>query len=72
MHKNALVCWWYRAYAREQSPQEREQYEFAEQEAKARRVGLWRETEPIAPWDWRKALCEPRHNLVRKQPIAVI
>ena len=26
----------------EQSPQERGQYEFAEQEAKARKVGLWR------------------------------
>lgn len=49
MHKNALVCWWSRAYAREQSPQERGQYEFAEQEAKARKVGLWREAEPIAP-----------------------
>ena len=48
-HKNALVCWWSRAYAREQSPQERGQYEFAEQEAKARKVGLWREAEPIAP-----------------------
>jgi endonuclease YncB( thermonuclease family) len=48
------MAWWYRAYAREQSPQELGQYEFAEQEAKARRVGLWRDAEPIAPWDWRK------------------
>ena len=39
------MAWWYRAYAREQSPQERGQYEFAEQEAKAKRVGLWADAE---------------------------
>lgn len=48
------MAWWYRAYTKEQSAQERGQYEFAEQEAKARKVGLWRDLEPIAPWDWRK------------------
>ena len=31
-----------------------DQYEFAEQEAKALKVGLWRDPEPVAPWDWRK------------------
>lgn len=34
------MVWRYHAYAREQSPQERGQYEFAEQEAMARKVGL--------------------------------
>lgn len=38
------------------------QDELAEQEAKARKVGLWRDPEPIASWDWRKALREPRQN----------
>lgn len=52
------MAWWYRAYAREQSPQERGQYEFAEQEAKARKVGLWRDSEPVAPWNWRKLIRE--------------
>ncbi|CAM4265669.1 Thermonuclease family protein [Comamonas aquatilis] len=52
------MAWWYRAYASEQSPQERGQYEFAEQEAKARKIGLWRNPEPIAPWDWRKSARE--------------
>lgn len=37
------MAWWYRAYAREQTPQERGQYEFAEVEAKARKVELWRD-----------------------------
>jgi endonuclease YncB( thermonuclease family) len=49
------MAWWYRAYSREQTLQERGQYEFAETEAKARRAGLWRDVEPLAPWDWRKA-----------------
>jgi endonuclease YncB( thermonuclease family) len=49
------MAWWYRTYAREQTPQERGQYEFAEVEAKARRAGLWGDPEPMAPWDWRKA-----------------
>lgn len=49
------MAWWYRAYAKEQSPQERGQYEFAEKEAKERKAGLWRDPEPVAPWDWRKA-----------------
>ena len=48
------MAWWYRAYAREQSPQERGQYEFAEGEARGRRVGLWADAEPVPPWDWRK------------------
>jgi len=49
------MAWWYRAYAREQTAEERGQYEFAETEAKAKRVGLWHDEEPVAPWDWRKA-----------------
>jgi endonuclease YncB( thermonuclease family) len=31
-------------------------YEFDETEARARRVGLWSEPDPIAPWDWRHGL----------------
>ena len=49
------MAWWYREYSREQTPQERGQYELAETEARAKRVGLWRDRNPVAPWDWRKA-----------------
>uniref|UniRef100_C5CL13 Nuclease (SNase domain protein) n=1 Tax=Variovorax paradoxus (strain S110) TaxID=543728 RepID=C5CL13_VARPS len=49
------LAWWYRTYAREQTPQERGQYEFAEAEARAKRAGLWRDQDLVAPWDWRKA-----------------
>ena len=42
------LAWWYRAYAKEQSPEDQGAYEFSEQEAKAKRVGLWRDPEPSA------------------------
>ncbi|ARU04725.1 nuclease [Comamonas serinivorans] len=53
------LAWWYRDYAKEQSPQERGQYEFAETEARAKKAGLWSQLgtaeEPVAPWEWRKS-----------------
>jgi endonuclease YncB( thermonuclease family) len=56
------MAWWYRAYADEQTPQARGQYEFAETEARARRVGLWRDAEQVAPWEWRRIERDaPRH-----------
>ena len=55
------MAWWYRAYAREQTPQERGQYEFAEQEAAERREGLWRDSDAVAPWEWRKMPKNNRH-----------
>jgi endonuclease YncB( thermonuclease family) len=35
------MAWWYRKYAHEQSTEDQGRYEFAEQEARAKRVGLW-------------------------------
>ena len=43
------MAWWYRAYSREQTAQERGQYEFSDAEAKAKRAGLWRDAEPVPP-----------------------
>ena len=48
------LAWWYRNYANEQPSQDRGQYEFSEQEAKAKRVGLWSEPDPVPPWEWRR------------------
>lgn len=52
------LAWWYRDYAKEQTPQERGQYEFAEGEAKAKRAGLWVDlgtaADPLPPWEWRR------------------
>jgi len=46
--------WWHRDHPEEQPAEERGQYEFAEFEAKAKKAGLWRDANPIPPWDWRK------------------
>ena len=48
------LAWWYRKYANEQSAEDARRYEFAEQEARAKRAGLWADGQPIPPWDWRK------------------
>ncbi len=48
------MAWWYRYYAKEQPPQDRGRYESAEDEAKARKWGLWADPNPINPYDSRK------------------
>jgi endonuclease YncB( thermonuclease family) len=51
---SAGMAWWYRKFASEQSAEDRGRYQFEEDEARARRVGLWREVDPVPPWDWRR------------------
>ena len=50
----AGMAWWYRYYAKEQSPEDQGRYESAEDEAKARGWGLWADPNPINPYEWRK------------------
>jgi endonuclease YncB( thermonuclease family) len=50
----AGMAWWYRYYAKQQSPEDRGRYESAEDEAKARKWGLWVDPHPFNPYDWRK------------------
>ena len=47
------LAWHYKEYEKEQSPEDRQRYAFAEQEARARKAGLWSEPDPTPPWDWR-------------------
>jgi len=47
------MAWFYRQYQREQSPNDRKLYEAAEDAAKADRRGLWRDTDPVPPWEFR-------------------
>lgn len=49
----AGMAWWYRQYAREQTPDDRRFYESAEQEARAAKRGLWADPAPVPPWAWR-------------------
>jgi endonuclease YncB( thermonuclease family) len=48
------VAWWYRKYAKEQSTEDRSVYENAELMAQLRRLGLWGDTNPTPPWDFRR------------------
>ena len=47
------MAWFYRQYQREQSPNDRRLYEAAEDAAKAGKRGLWRDVDPVPPWDFR-------------------
>jgi endonuclease YncB( thermonuclease family) len=47
------LAWWNRAYAKEQSDEDRGRYESEEEDARLRKRGLWRDAQPIPPWQWR-------------------
>ena len=51
----AGLAWHYVQYAREQSLQDRQSYAKAEADARAQRRGLWIDSVPVPPWDWRAA-----------------
>ncbi len=50
----AGMAWWYRQYANEQTPKDRQLYELAENEAIAAKRGLWADKQPVPPWEWRR------------------
>lgn len=50
----AGLAWWYRAYAKEQSPDDRGRYESEENESRLLKRGLWVDNDPVPPWDWRR------------------
>lgn len=50
----AGMAWWYRQYAREQTPDDRHFYERAEAEARAAKRGLWVDPAPMPPWEFRR------------------
>ena len=49
----AGMAWWYRQYARNQSPADRRLYEAAENDARTAKRGLWVDANPVPPWEWR-------------------
>ena len=57
----AGLAWHFKQYEREQTPEQRASYAAAEVIAKAARRGLWREEQPLAPWEFRaSAIPMPR------------
>lgn len=51
----AGMAWHYKKYQQEQTPQDRAVYAVAEDEARTARRGLWKEADPMPPWEWRAA-----------------
>jgi endonuclease YncB( thermonuclease family) len=47
------MAWFYRQYQREQSSSDRRLYEAAENAARADKRGLWRDADPMPPWEFR-------------------
>lgn len=50
----AGLAWHYRKYEKEQSPEDRKRYAAAEDVARGKRIGVWSDAAPVAPWDFRK------------------
>ncbi|MBL7020855.1 MAG: thermonuclease family protein [Nitrospinaceae bacterium] len=50
----AGLAWHYKYYQKEQSEEDRRLYSKAESEARIKQIGLWKDEEPIAPWEWRR------------------
>ena len=50
----AGLAWWDRETRREQTLSDQGYYEYAEFDARNRRLGLWQEPTPTPPWEWRK------------------
>ncbi len=63
LHEGTDVCleqiklgmaWHYKQYASEQSKEDRETYAQAELRAQSQIIGLWKDTNAIPPWNFRK------------------
>ena len=56
-------AWFYREYANELTPKNRTLYEAAQSDAKSAKRGLWTDSAPVPPWDFRspsRAASQPR------------
>lgn len=56
----AGLAWHYKKYEDEQPPEDRVTYAEAERQARAARLGLWKDPNPTPPGDWRVAVKEER------------
>jgi endonuclease YncB( thermonuclease family) len=49
------LCWVYEKYVTEAPLGLQASYRAAEALARSDRVGLWQDTDPVPPWEWRKS-----------------
>jgi endonuclease YncB( thermonuclease family) len=52
---DAGLAWCFKRFAVELEPEDRARYADAEHRARSRRIGLWRDSSPVPPWEWRDA-----------------
>jgi endonuclease YncB( thermonuclease family) len=62
------MAWWFRKYAHEQSPRDRTLYKAAEEQARKKKIGLWRDTNPLPPWEYRSQPKPSLKNLKKECP----
>ena len=48
------MAWHFKKYKKSQSIEDRYSYNKAENNAKKKKIGLWTDHSPLAPWEWRK------------------
>lgn len=48
------LAWHFKKYQDEQPAVDRVMYSRAESDARAARIGLWRDAQPVPPWEFRK------------------
>ncbi len=51
----AGMAWHYKQYQRDQSAADRAAYAQSEEDARSAKRGLWKDANPVPPWDWRRA-----------------
>ncbi|HKS26543.1 MAG TPA: thermonuclease family protein [Pyrinomonadaceae bacterium] len=49
------MAWYYKAYERDVAAADRKPYSDAEAQARASKRGLWADSSPLAPWDFRRS-----------------
>ncbi len=53
-------AWFFRRYQSDLSPEMRRRYDRAERKAQAKKLGLWQNSNPMAPWDFRASRRKPK------------
>ncbi len=48
------MAWYFKKYRKDVDKADQRLYEKAQDTARDRKIGLWRDSNPMAPWDWRK------------------
>jgi endonuclease YncB( thermonuclease family) len=65
----AGMAWHYKQYQHEQMRSDRTIYAQTELDARAGRIGLWRDAAPIAPWEFRREMRAERFPTSARTPV---